>query len=78
MALGKGKGKEQLLPGSVGADGRCSWPQQEPEALLNLANGFCTRRERLVQAWRALSPDPKLLSFHFTLQSSSLAQGHGG
>lgn len=67
MTLGKEKSKEQLPPGSAGADGGCTWPRREPQALLNLANGFCTRRDGLVQAWRALSPQEKLLNFHFTL-----------
>ena len=67
MTLGEEKCKERLPPGSAGADGGCAWPWREPQALLNLANGFCTGRDGLVQAWRALSPEEKLLNFHFTL-----------
>lgn len=43
MTLGKEKGEEQLLAGSAGADGGRAWPRREPQALLNLANGSCTR-----------------------------------
>lgn len=43
VALGKAKGEQQLLPGSAGADGGCTQPRREPQALLNLANGSCTR-----------------------------------
>lgn len=67
MTLGKEESEERLLPGSAGADGGCTWPQREPQALLNLANGFCTRRDGLVRTWRTPSPEEKLLNFHFTL-----------
>lgn len=43
VALGKARGEEQLLPGSAGADGGCAQPRREPQALLNLANGSCSR-----------------------------------